>query len=961
MDALLPLMLFSVLFLGIGGAAQLPCFPKRLWQHPLTFALSFLGAGGVIFFFGTIELVGRYGIAGLIGLFAFSLPFVFSPLFLEPLRWMSRSNAFTTLPDLLIYRFRHPWIGKASGLLMALAGLPLAAAQLSAFGSLPIVHGHNELLLMLLMIAVASSFIWLFGRPEKAVHALPGVTASATLIAIITLFSCGYLALNYVFGGMAEMNQWAETSGSDQVVLRFENVHALILLFLPMTLILPQHSYMQTLSNWWPRHSPSAWMIPALVMIITFPVIPLLWSGLEVPVDAPLHQYPNVLPYILNTPWLQHLSILTLLFVSVSLLVVIAMALGKVLLVCFAITVEQRFASDMDQWLFRRHSLFASLWLLAALGFSALSKSTSITDLSIAGMIGMIQLLPALVGTLYVPTINFKGVLAGMLVGTSLWLVGIVSYVFTGLDTLDFFGKTVTTGPGNWPFWLLESLVANLLVTLIVSLLTKTSREEKRHAYLCLVDSLPTPQRQSFEIVPLEQVRQRLAQWIGLEAAEREVALASKNIHLSRNDHRPLALRLLRDRLGFQLSSKLGTLKSEAIVEAVLPTGSGTAIDDITLLESQLASAGGELSGLAADLNKLRLFHRKTLENLPIGVCSLDPNGEVILWNLSMAQITGIKAADAEGAQFRDFKEPWGRLFDQFCQSQSDMWPAHEVDHPDNGLSWYHMTKHRAEETSPLYSGYQVVLMEDISDRLRLVQELAHAERLTSVGRLAAGVAHEIGNPVTGISCIAQDMIAESKEAETRSYANTILDLTNRISSIVRTLMDFSRSGGDVLTLSPVSLKTSVHQAIQLLKLDKSAKTVEFNLAIADDHRVMGDLHQLTQVFVNLLVNSRDASPAGSRIDVTCEQGEDNQLIVHVTDCGSGIPDDLMGRVMDPFFTTKEPGAGTGLGLSLVYSIVRLHKGSIKITSPVANGQGTKVSITLTTPTTSDWLEAGDE
>jgi signal transduction histidine kinase len=702
-------------------------------------------------------------------------------------------------------------------------------------------------------------------------------------------------------------------------------------------------------------------MIPALIMVVSFPVIPLLWSGLEVAVDAPLHQYLNVLPQILQAPWLQQLSTLTLLFVSVSLLVVIAMALGKIMLVCFAVNTQRRFETDMDQWLFRRHALYACLWLVAALGFSMLSKSSSITDLSIAGMIGMIQLLPALVGTLYVPNINSRGVLAGLLVGTGLWLTGIVSYIVTGQDSLTFLGSTIMTGPGNWPFWLLESLVANLLVTLIVSLLTKTPREEKRHAYLCLVDSLPTPQRQSFEIIPLEQLRQRLSDWIGPEAAAREITLASKNIRLSEDDHRPLAMRLLRDRLGFQLSGKLGTLKSEEIVEAVMPTGSNIAIDDITLLESQLASSGGELSGLAADLNKLRLFHRKTLENLPIGVCSLDPSGEVILWNLSMAQITGIKAADAEGAQFRDIRDPWGKLLDQFCRSPSDMWPAHEVQHPDNGLSWYHMTKHRADETSHLYAGYQVVLMEDISDRLRLVQELAHAERLTSVGRLAAGVAHEIGNPVTGISCIAQDLIAESEEQETREYGATILDLTNRISIIVRTLMDFSRSGGDILTLSPVRLKTAVEQAIQLLRLDKSAKTVEFNLSIADDLRVMGDLHQLTQVFVNLLVNSRDASPAGSRIDVTCEQGEDNQLTVHVADDGSGIPEDILERVMDPFFTTKDPGAGTGLGLSLVYSIVRLHKGTIKITSPVVNGRGTKVSITLTTPLTSDWLATGDD
>src|SRR5690606_16692495 len=111
-------------------------------------------------------------------------------------------------------------------------------------------------------------------------------------------------------------------------------------------------------------------------------------------------------------------------------------------------------------------------------------------------------------------------------------------------------------------------------------------------------------------------------------------------------------------------------------------------------------------------------------------------------------------------------------------------WPALEVEIPDPAgnlhsdnrktSAWFHLHRYRVEESSPVYAGNQIILMEDISERLRLIQELAHSERLTSVGRLAAGVAHEIGNPVTGISCLAQDLLNEATNDDMRNSAEAI-------------------------------------------------------------------------------------------------------------------------------------------------------------------------------------------
>ncbi len=949
---LLGFALFAVLFLGIARLSLSRRLPEALWHHPLTFALSFFGVGGILFFFGSIELVGRFGFAGLLGLFAFAGIFIFSPLFLEPLRWISCSHAFATLPDLLVYRYRHPWTARAASLVLALGSLPIAAAQFNAF-TLFVGDARSGSFVapiaMVLVTLLAIAFLRFFCSPWRIVRAVPAITASAALLALAAMLLCGLLAVFQVFGGPAELNQWARQSGQEAVIRRFDFAFALILLFFPLAFIMPQQHFAFSLYKWWPRHSPSAWLIPFVLLLATLPIFPILWAGLHLPLDVPLQHYAAMLPRAQGQEWLHVLVLVATLFIAVSCITVQAVALGKIVVTNFLVDYHPFRRDDLEPWLQRRRFAAATLWLIAALAFATLAESSSVTNLTIAGMVGLIQLLPGLIGTLYMERINHKGFLAGLGVGMAIWGFGLILPLFGEATEADVLGMRLATGAENWPFWLLESLVANLLVTLLVSQLTTMSDEERTHAYRAMVDNLPTPRRRALSLTSLARSRRRLAEEIGPHTATREWDAALEALDIRMDEHRPLAMRMLRDRLCLQLSAKLGTLRAEHIMARVMPLGTGQAVDDISLVESQLAGAGNALSGLAAELNKLRLYHRQTLENLPIGVCSIDPAGEILLWNLTLGKYTGMGAGEAEGANIGDLPAPWGTLLREFLDDEAISWPAREVTDAEGDSRWYHLSKYRVAEHSSIYAGYQVLLMEDITERLRLVQELAHSERLTAVGRLAAGVAHEIGNPVTGISCLAQDLQAESEEQATRDSAATILDLTGRISSIVSTLVDFSRRDSQV-DLQPVRLAEAVNNAIQLLELDKSAKVVEFRSTIADDLEVMGDAHQLAQVFVNLLANARDASPEGETIRIQSQRDGSRRIVVHVTDRGCGIPRDRQDRVLEPFYTTKEPGEGTGLGLSLVYSIMRFHGGKVKISSPVEEGRGTRVSLWLRQP-----------
>jgi signal transduction histidine kinase len=221
-----------------------------------------------------------------------------------------------------------------------------------------------------------------------------------------------------------------------------------------------------------------------------------------------------------------------------------------------------------------------------------------------------------------------------------------------------------------------------------------------------------------------------------------------------------------------------------------------------------------------------------------------------------------------------------------------------------------------------------------VTETQLLEQELVHSERLASVGRLAAGVAHEIGNPITGIACLAQNLRYESEDPEILETAEQILSQTDRVSRIVQSLMSFSHTGHlKKSDFQAVILRDCAKEAINLLSLQKDRNQVVFVNEITSKAIVAGDTQQMIQVFINLLSNARDASPPEGRVILASDEDE-YSIMITVTDEGPGIAPEHIEQIFEPFFTTKDPGEGTGLGLAMVYSIVDDHGGLLDITSP---------------------------
>jgi PAS domain S-box-containing protein len=370
---------------------------------------------------------------------------------------------------------------------------------------------------------------------------------------------------------------------------------------------------------------------------------------------------------------------------------------------------------------------------------------------------------------------------------------------------------------------------------------------------------------------------------------------------------------------------------------------------DIHFIEKGLEAYNSRLTGLAAELNSLRRFHRQTLERLPMGACSLGADGEILMWNDALTEQTSIVADDVVGSKVGNLKEPLRSLLLDFIADNNTH--LHKKTIEVNGRPrWVNLHKGALENPDNKGYGGLVILLEDQTDTQMLEEELIHSERLASVGRLAAGVAHEIGNPITGIAMLAQDIKYETDNEQLLEIGEQILEQTKRVSRIVQSLVNFSHTGNHKQhqEQGPVNIFQCAQDAIELLMLTDKELCIEFENHCDADAIALGDEQRLQQVFVNLLSNARDASPDNTCIKVFAHN-EEHSVLIKVIDQGSGISQDEIEQIFEPFFTTKEVGKGTGLGLSLVYSIIEEHYGNISIQSPAneALNNGTSVIINL--------------
>ncbi len=355
----------------------------------------------------------------------------------------------------------------------------------------------------------------------------------------------------------------------------------------------------------------------------------------------------------------------------------------------------------------------------------------------------------------------------------------------------------------------------------------------------------------------------------------------------------------------------------------------------------------------ASELESLKEFNESIVESITVGLLAVDKHGRVTGCNTALEELLGMNRDEVIDRRVEDlFAEDFAETLAQVLGTEG--WELAELRHIYK-LHTATRSAHplilnvalaplRRADSSP-HTGALVVL-EDVTTRVRLEEQLQQREKLSSIGLLAAGVAHEINTPLTGVSSYTQMLLGMLAETDPKhKLLEKIHRQTERATGIVNNLLNFSRTGS-VTEFYEVDVNRVLDDTLQLLEPQMRQSQVEIEREYEPGlPQVYGNRSQLQQVFTNLVLNARDALPGGGRITLATECGEDGGVVVHVADDGIGIAPEHVARIYDPFFTTKGVGRGTGLGLAVSYGIVQEHSGHISVQS--APGKGTTFRISF--------------
>ena len=340
----------------------------------------------------------------------------------------------------------------------------------------------------------------------------------------------------------------------------------------------------------------------------------------------------------------------------------------------------------------------------------------------------------------------------------------------------------------------------------------------------------------------------------------------------------------------------------------------------------------------AAQIERLKEFHENTIESLNIGVLTVDLEDCVESWNPQMVRLFGIPRNEAIGKALSEI------LPSDFI-AEMDSRAGDDRVHSIYKFSLFSRTGQRYvvnASFAPLVGKNgerlgRLILLDDITERIRLEEQMLQNEKLTSLGLLAAGVAHEVNTPLAVISNYIQMLGKQIPGDDPRQKTiDKIVKQTFRASEIVNNLLNFSRTGG--AQFIPVNLNTVLDETLSLVQHPfKTARVTVIRNFTEDLPPVHGSTTRLQQVFLNLFMNARDAMPSGGMLEIRTT-ANNGSVEVEVTDTGVGIHPDNLHRIFDPFFTTKSSARGTGLGLSVSYGIVKEHAGRLEVRSTPGKG-----------------------
>lgn len=325
-----------------------------------------------------------------------------------------------------------------------------------------------------------------------------------------------------------------------------------------------------------------------------------------------------------------------------------------------------------------------------------------------------------------------------------------------------------------------------------------------------------------------------------------------------------------------------------------------------------------------------------------------DAEGKIIYVNPAYERAFGFSKDELIGqnpnivSSGKHSKRFWQKVWQSI--SGGDIWKGEIVNRNKKGeLMYIELIISPIIDPSGRVAGY-LGSHRDITEKRHLEEQLIRSQKMENIGTLAAGIAHEVGNPLTSISSLVQVIQRTTDDSFAKDKLELVKNQINRIAKIIRELVDFARPSH--FEIKPVDLNKIIREAVNITRYGKKARHVNFKLELQDSlPQISAVPDQLIQVFINIIINALDAIETNTG-DITLISRTDSKYIYCVIkDTGKGIHEDELDKIFDPFYTTKKVGEGTGLGLWVSYGIIKNFGGNITVDS--IPGRGTSVTISL--------------
>lgn len=964
----------SLLFLIAYYAERREKKGRSIVANPYIYSLSLAVYCTAWTFYGSVGKAATSGLSFLTIYLGPTLMAILWPLFLKKVIKIAKANRITTLSDFIGFRYGKSLFLSALCAIITVVGIiPYIGLQIKAIiHTFVIISGETtgSVAASLFITAILGIFAIIFGARRLDASERHGglvfAIAFESLIKLIALILVGGFVTYGIFNGFDEII--TRLIDSEHSVLLFlgtgtgtEYSEWFALLFLSMMAIvfLPRQFQMAVVENYDVRHvEKAAWLFPLYLLLINMFVMPIAYGGLlQGWSGADADYFVLTIPYGYGEKYLALFAFIGGFSAATAMVIVESLALSTMFMNSIIMPALIKFHEVRGF-----PSIVLNIKRLVILGVvymgylfaTSIGEFYGLVEIGLKSFELVALFAPAFFLGLYWKRGTKAGAAAGLVAGFIIWFYTLVipdliragviseSGLIGGMVESDFFdpdGLFGIKGFGKWGHTLFWGMLFNMAFYFGISLFTGQSREEEIQSLIFVESYEKVKELTRSGSFTVEDIEYILSLYLGRTEAKDAIDHILAKSHKRRDLLTQRDLFDLRNEAEKILAGAIGSSIAAIIFENKLILTEKEREDlseSVKQITESLRLSRQELAEANRKLSYLKEFSENIIESAPVGITTIDSSLRIRYWNKEMESITGVKKINAFDRPVTDIL-PWMKkdMFSQF---------KHEEFTVDVPLRIFRVN------ISPLRdpSGGFVVIIEDITEHKRMEEQLLQASKLASLGKLTAGISHEIGNPLASISSLVQELRSLSMESKediefTSEALKTINGHIGRIVNIVRSLGDFARISTTEKTVS--NLVDILDRTINLVKYDKRFKNVQLITDIEDNIPLLKvNQDKMQQVFLNLIINALDAMPDGGTLRIAMKR-LDSRIELIFSDTGVGIETDMMDKVFDPFFTTKSPGKGTGLGLSICYGIIKEHDGTITVKSK--KDEGTTFTITL--------------